>query len=515
MLALLATVAGSMITGYSAYKILTTHKGGGQKLRDMEVLRRLNIPPKKQARVWSVLMVLGIVLLTPGLGLLLSNDPVSWTGGGGSPSDLRVDPGSGRPVMVPPTEKLDKTPRMVERDGPSRSASPAFFGSSGGGKSSYSGGGGTTPDKPSDEIVSAVDERSLKVEGDDSRADAVRVPPAVISEIVEAPEVAITPSAQTTPKIEREPEKTEKARSGGSQERKVDNGKAPEKAPSIVPPADEGQALEEVKQVQEEKRAFQRGSSPPEPESPSASSPPLGAVVDVGPEKKTAPEISGSFAALSSFEPISKTPPAEPAVIEVDPEMEGSLDRSGHQEIADLYESDPTIDSTDTFDFEVELDLSEPPTSPGSVDEEGELHPDLSENSSEGTLTVVPVLATEPSGVAEPEAGGFKRLVFKDDPLGGPGAKGGDSGELRGPSNGSISNMTTASGGIDTGPSPGGFDGRFGLGSEFNGSGAPFQLGVGIDRGDVYKQVSFIEFEKMDFGSNFRGGFGFTPTSPI
>ncbi|UEC43093.1 MAG: hypothetical protein METHAR1v1_1070002 [Methanothrix sp.] len=515
MLALLATVAGSMITGYSAYKILTTHKGRDRKLRDMEVLRRLNIPPKKQARVWSVLMVLGIVLLTPGLGLLLSNDPVSWSGGGGSSSDLRVDPGSGRPVMVPPTEKLDKTPRMVERDESGRSASPAFFGSSGGGKSSYSGKGGTTPDKPSDEIVSAVDERSLKVEGDDSRADAVRGPPAVISEIGEAPEVLISPSAKATPRIEREPEKTERARSGGSQEPKVGNGEVPEKAPANVPPVDEGQAIEEVKPVQEEKTAFQSGSSHPEPESPSASSPPLAAVVDVGPEKKTAPEIFGSFAALSSFEPVSKTTPSEPVVIEVDPERKGSLDRSGHQEIADLYESSPTIDSTDLFDFEVELDLSEPPASPGSVDEEGELDPDLSENSSEGAQTVEPVLATEPSGVVESDTGRFKRLVFMDDPSGDPGARDGDSGELRGLSNGSISNMTNASGGIGTGPSPSGFDGGLGLGREFNDSWVPFQLGAGTDRGDVYKQVSLIEFEKMDFGSNFRGGLGFTPTSPI
>ncbi|MDF0591715.1 hypothetical protein [Candidatus Methanocrinis natronophilus] len=512
MLTLLATVAGSMITGYSAYKILTIRKGRDRKLRDMEVLRRLNMPPKKQARVWSVLMVLGIVLLTPGLGLLLSNDPVSWSVGGRSPSDMRVDPGSGRPVMVPPTEKLDKTPRMVERDESGRSASPAFFVSSGGGKSSYSGGV-TAPDKPSDVIVSAVDERSLKVEGADPRADAVRAPPAVISEIGEAPEVLITPSAQATPRIEREPEKTERARSGGYQEPKVDNGEVPETAPANVPPADGGQAIEEVKPVQEEKTAFQRGSSHPDPGSPSASSLPLAAVVDVGPEKKTSPEIFGPFAALSSPEPISKTPPAEPVVIEIDPEREGSLDRSGHQEVGDLYESDPTIDSTDPVDFEVELDLSEPPTSPGSVDEGGELDPDLSENSSEDAQTVEPVLATELSG--EADTGRFKRLVFMDDPSGDPGARDGDSGELRGLSNGSISNMTNASGGIGIGPSPIGFDGGLGLGREFNGSWVPFQLGAGTDRGDVYKQVSLIEFEKMDFRSNFHGGFGFTPTSLI
>jgi len=50
MLALAATITGIIITGYSAYKIQDARRGEGRKLRDMEVLRRLNVPPKKQVR---------------------------------------------------------------------------------------------------------------------------------------------------------------------------------------------------------------------------------------------------------------------------------------------------------------------------------------------------------------------------------------------------------------------------------------------------------------------------------
>jgi len=183
MLALVATIAGSVITGYSAYKIHTIRRGQDRKLRDMEVLRRLNISPKKQVRVWSLLMALGLVLLTPGLGYLLCCDQISGSGSDAPYSDLKSNP-SGNPAIVPPSEKLDKTPRTVEDDESGTSGQPLiFFGSSGGGGSSRkssSGGSSTASEPSSSENVTGTEERltegydndTLPSDGNDSILEA-------------------------------------------------------------------------------------------------------------------------------------------------------------------------------------------------------------------------------------------------------------------------------------------------------------------------------------------------------
>ncbi|MGC9515501.1 hypothetical protein, partial [Methanocrinis sp.] len=157
MLALVATIVGSIITGYSAYKIHAIRGGQGRKLRDMEVLRRLNISPKKQVRLWSFLLALGLVLLTPGLGYLLCSDQISGGGGDASYSYLRAT-SSGNPTAVPLSEKLDKTPRTVEKD-VSGSSGFSFFPSGGGSsRRSSSGGGSTKPASSPRENVTSIDE---------------------------------------------------------------------------------------------------------------------------------------------------------------------------------------------------------------------------------------------------------------------------------------------------------------------------------------------------------------------
>jgi hypothetical protein len=484
MLALLATVAGSLIAGYSAYKILTTQKGRGRKLRDMEVLRRLNIPPKKQARVWTFLMALGIVLLTPGLALLLSSDPISGAGGYKSPSNLRASTSSESPVMVPPSEKLDKTPRTVEKGGSGSSGSPVFFSSSSGGRSS--GGGGTSTEPSADEKVAEIDEPSQNSPAID-----------------QAPDILEVRSAQRGPKIEREPEKTEKAYASEPLESKGDKGPEPRTAALIRAPPEEGSALEDEKRVLDGSDCPEEEPTPTKPQTATA-------VVDVGPEKKTAPEISRQAAASIDPEPESKTSQAQEGVMEDDAEIGEYPQGSDPLATGDLSE---TASTAEPFEDEVEVELAEP-SPPTEAFEEGD-GVDLTgpANASDGLPTGEAVIAAVPP--AQTKTDGVKRLVFKEDPSRETESTGNLSGEGIVPPNESLLNLTETPLEEGTAGAIEGFSRSLEFGKEFDNFTMQFQPWMGTDRGGASKPVSIIEFEKIDLGSNFGGGFGLTPTSPI
>lgn len=492
MLALFATVAGSLIAGYSAYKILTTQKGRGRKLRDMEVLRRLNIPPKKQARVWTFLMALGIVLLTPGLGLLLSSDPISGAGGYKSPSNLRAPTSSESPVMVPPSEKVDKTPRTVEKGGSGSSGSPVFFPSSGGGRSS--GGGGTSTEPSAAETVSGIDEPSRNSPAIDQAPDIMEVRP-----------------AQRGPKIEREPEKTEKAQAYNSPEPKGDKGPETITEALIRGPQKEESALEDEKRLPD-------GSDYPEGEQTPTKPQTAAAVVDVGPEKKTAPEISRQATASIDPEPESKTTHPPEGVMEVDAEIGRSPEGSDPLETDDMSLTASKASSTETLEHEVDLELEEPSPPTEASEEEDEVDPTGTADESDDLPMVEPVVAEAPS--AETNNDGVKRLVFKAEPSRETGAIGnlpgeGIIGEGKEPPNESLLNLTETPLLEGTAVSIDGFSRGLEFGKGFDNFTMQFQPWMGTERGGASKPVSIIEFEKIDLGSNFGGGFGLTPTSPI
>jgi hypothetical protein len=302
MLALLAIIAGSVITGYSAYRIHAIRRGRGRKLRDMEVLRRLDVPPKKQVRIWSFLMILGLVLLTPGLGYLLSLDPISGSGVDATYSDLVASSPSGSPVVVPPSEKLDKKPRIVDED-EFGSSSRTFFASSGGGSSkrSSSGGGGTTSRSTSSENVTGVNESSG---GEYSIT--------YVSKINDSTEISEKESASSGPEIDTASEATT-TKSAESEDRNDETG--PKQTETLTESAKIDKAPEKIS-AQGASEPSEVGETEPTLAEASTES----IIVEADPEKEKAIVSSG----YSVAETVLKSTPSEtlnePAIIGARPE---------------------------------------------------------------------------------------------------------------------------------------------------------------------------------------------------
>ncbi len=308
MLALVTIVAGSVITGYSAYKIHVLRRGRGRKLREMEILRRLDIPPKKQVRVWSFLMVLGLVLLTPGLGYLLSIDPISGSGGEAPYSNLRASPSSS-PTMVPPSEKLDNTPRTLNDEGFSR----IFFASSGGGSSRRSSSGGSKTTSPS-----SSSETATRVEGSSGGGDST----AHVSLLNDDAKVSGAGLASSGPEIDTASETTTKASVAKSEDRRSKTEPKPTESSTEsakidkAPEKTSAQGAPELSEISGETKPTPTRSAIFESElEKKATSSTLGysaaetvpksnpfetltesVTIDVEPEKNTAPDITGDSA---------------------------------------------------------------------------------------------------------------------------------------------------------------------------------------------------------------------------
>jgi len=528
MLALVAIIAGSVITGYSAYKIHALRRGRGRKLRDMEILRRLDIPPKKQVRVWSFLMVLGLVLLTPGLGYLLSIDPISGSGGEAPYSNLRASPSSS-PTMVPPSEKLDNTPRTLNDEGFSR----IFFASSGGGSSkrSSSGGSKTTSSSSSSETATRVEESSG---GGDSTAhvsllnDDAKVSGAGLAS--SGPEID-TASETTTKASVAKPEdrrsKTEpKPTESSTESAKID--KAPEKTSA--------QGAPEPSEISGETKPTPTRSAivESEPEKKTTSST-LGysaaetvpksnpfetltesVTIDVEPEKNTAPDITGDSAVKTVPESNPAETFTEPVIAESEDEKNKTPETSVFSEIGDEPESPSSTISPEPYDSGVESGL--PATTPASAASDLIEEPDLSrstptiENPATSNISDPPAV---PAAKTELQIDEVKKLKFKEVPTSSTDGNGNDSVEGTEPTNNSLPNLDGPFGDFETGPR---LD-TFGKGFDFDTEFENFTLTPGLvtrnEKNNTSSSVPIMEFEKIDLGSDFRGGFGLTPASPF
>ena len=533
MLALAAIIVGSILTGYSAYKIHAARRGESRKLRDMEVLRRLNVPPKKQVRVWSALMVLGLVLLTPGLGLLLSSDRGSGYVGNLSPSGLRPStPGS--PLLVPPSEKLDMTPKTVDEGRSGAFGGGAAFASSGGsGKRASSGGGGGSSSAEAKEGVRDDLGGSSKGEGPDHH------PP----EANETPTIYKAGSARDRPRIgEVSPSNTTAGPEGGGLTDGSESGALPE-APAAGPePAGEeavaiGPSVETTSEGVAEKRPLPDLSRPvvagsgtpsartgeraePEaldeaPEEGGGSDDPGHLAAGPAPKSATSSEVAGSAAIDVAREKRTapstsrRLPSEEKGAEEVgDPEKEGTAppapaEASGMEGEAGHLVAGPEPTS--------------PPPSPELDISDGSLEPP-------GLADLGMELAPEdPAPVMGAQVEEVKKLLFREatrsDMTVGEAPSGADligvDGDGVPPGNMTVvatpSEADELNGSSDIGSNLS--VGRIAIDAEFKNFGSANRLGMGIDENGTQRPVMIMEFEKIDLESNFRQGLGLTPTS--
>ncbi len=562
MLALVAIIAGSVITGYSAYKIHALRRGRGRKLRDMEILRRLDIPPKKQVRVWSFLMVLGLVLLTPGLGYLLSIDPISGSGGEAPYSNLRASPSSS-PTMVPPSEKLDNTPRTLNDEGFSR----IFFASSGGGSSRRSSSGGSKTTSPS-----SSSETATRVEGSSGGGDST----AHVSLLNDDAKVSGAGLASSGPEIDTASETTTKASVAKSEDRtsktepkptesstesaKID--KAPEKtsaqgAPELseisgetkptptrsaifeselekkatsstlgysaaetVPKSNPFETLTaSVTDVESEKSIFFDASEPSMgvslAESNYSETVTKTTATDEQ-EKRAAPDISPDPAAKIVTESNSSATLVQPIIVESEDEKNTAPETSVFSEIGDELDSTSSTTSAQNSDYEVGSDL--PTTSPASAASDLIGEPDRSrptptiEDPATSSISDPPATLAEKTELQIDEV---KKLKFKEVPTSSTDGNGNDSVEGTEPTNNSLPNLDGPFGNFQTGPR---LD-TFGKGFDFDTEFENFTLTPGLvtrnEKNNTSSSVPIMEFEKIDLGSDFRGGFGLTPASPF
>jgi hypothetical protein len=528
MLALVAIIAGSVITGYSAYKIHALRRGRGRKLRDMEILRRLDIPPKKQVRVWSFLMVLGLVLLTPGLGYLLSIDPISGSGGEAPYSNLRAS-ASSSPTMVPPSEKLDNTPRTLNDEGFSR----IFFASSGGGSSkrSSSGGSRTTSASSSSETVTRVDESSG---GEDSTT--------YVSLANDVSEISGAELTSSGPEIDTASETTTKATATKFEDRKGETepkpiepltesakiDKAPEKIsaqggpePSKVGGEAEPTPTKSVivePETEKETTSGTLGYSVAEtvPKSTQTETLTESVTIDVEPEKNTAPDITGDSAVKTVPESNPAETFTEPVIAESEDEKNKTPETSVFSEIGGEPESPSSTISPEPYDSGVESGL--PATTPASAASDLIEEPDLSrstptiENPATSNISDPPAV---PAAKTEPKIDEVKKLEFKEEPTSLIDGNGNDSGEGTEPTNNLLPNLDGPFGDFETGPRLDTFGKGFDFDTEFENFTLTPGLGTRTDKNGTPSSVPIMEFEKIDLGSNFRGGFGLTPASPF
>lgn len=525
MLSLAAIIVGFILTGYSAYKIHAARRGQGRKLQDMEVLRRLNVPPKKQVRVWSALMVLGLVLLTPGLGLLLSSDRTSGDGGNLSPSSLRPSP-SGSPLLAPPSEKLDKTPRNVDEGRSGTFGGGVVFASSGGSsKRTSSGGGGGSSPPPSPGEARGGDETSgviyddlggsSKGEGSThsppeanetpaiykagSASDRPRIDEGRPANTTAEPEVETETGGLTdgsksaalpeAPAVEAEPAGVEPEATGPSEETTsegvAEKGPLPDLSRPVVagsaPPSARTEARTESKSLVEAPKGGPASDDPgllaagPAPKSATPEAVTGSATIDVAREKRTTPNASGHLPSESKGVAGVGDPEEE---VTAPPSPGGTSGMAG--------ELGPPAPG------------SEPTASPPSPE------PDLSGGALESPGLADLGMGPSPQDPA-PETGAqveeVKKLLFRD-------ANQSDTTEGR-----NLSGTDELNGSSEMGPVPNLSERRVAFDAEFNNFGSANRLGMGIDENGTQSPVMIMEFEKIDLESTFRQGLGLTPTS--
>ena len=533
MLALAATIAGSIITGYSAYKIHAARKGEGRKLRDMEVLRRLNIPPKKQVRAWGFLMALGLVLLSPGLGFLLSYDHISSDGGIGAYSDLRATP-SGSPVMAPPSEKLDKTPRAFDEDGSSGRTVFASSGSGGGGggKKSSSGGGKTASTTSSTETAAAIDETSSVVYDENAGSSGSVGSTSDASDLKETPVIYKADPASDGPEIETDSveaamaELDEPEVASGETEPPTmpqsDGGKSDELAetafvevsdlPKIAAEAAAPEGSKEYVSVEvpAEDGAVpdENGVAEPVPEPARTETKTESATIDAAREKRTAPNASMKTAAESLNGPSSAEVQRETTVIETGFEDSVPQEGLGSSEIETEFEETSSISSSgpNSSDVEAELPAAYPPSEidlaggPGSAmvggarssisDPAEEMKTEIGEVETKTAIDEVKKLEFKLGNVSEAKV---SVNVSVDDNRS---------------ANNSSSNRDNDS---EPGPGLDVFGRRLDFDTEFENLASLSQPEMGIERNE--SSVTLMEFERIDLVSNHRKELGLTPTS--
>ncbi|MDF0592572.1 hypothetical protein P0O24_03120 [Methanotrichaceae archaeon M04Ac] len=555
MLALIATIAGSVITAYSAYKIYTTRSVQSRKLRDMEILRRLNVPPKKQVRVWSFLMALGLILLTPGLGLLLSSDPISGYAEGTSYPNLRATP-SKSPVIVPPMETMESSPRTVRDAGSGASRALSFFAPSGGGGKGSSSGAAVTTSRP----TSAGSDPT----GDTSISD-------------DAGGASKTKLASSGPKTDGASEKEANSEASEYEGNRRETAPA---APDIttysakIDAAPEKTSSKEGKEPpliasKTEKEGFEVPSRtvPEEPEDERPAYAPHRQVAETSPELIPEETAAGTVAIgpenLPATEDGTDREPMEVSVAEKGPgpildgpaairPKKGAEIETGDEATDDLL-TETVTDPEDEQKTKTGTDLETPVISaaekgpdptPGDTSageeivEEGPVKSTTPEDSGSWDIGKVPasgehspdmeVAATTgifdaaSTGNTTPQIEGVKRLEFKAAPPSTTEETGNlseDNTTVSGPEDetnqtkATLSNLNLPFGDGERGPR---LD-TFGKGFNFETGLERFGSGreVAIDENGTLMPAPIMEFEKMDFGSNVGGGFGLTPSSPF
>jgi hypothetical protein len=545
MLALLAIIAGSAITGYSAYKIHAIQRGRGRKLRDMEVLRRLDIPPKKQVRIWSALLVLGLVLLTPGLGYLLSVDPISGSGGGAPYSNLRATP-SGTPATVPPSEELDKTPRTVEKGG--SGSSGFFFPSSGGGgsskRSSSGGGGGSSGSLTKENDTSAIEtpseglddyarnsesgypisyahetnetskitatesdpidqkvEEASETKANDAKLDDVgsETEPATLKDIPQTPPTKIEPSiaeASTETAIigvSRE-KSTVPAFSGSSKENIVSEEVAPEKIVS-----------EEV--VSEKTAPEEIGSRSDHRE---ASASPV--VVEAASEKRTVPLAPKYQIDETIPEPTSEETSSEPEGSDADMDEIPSPDAVAS---SDELGSTPPAPSSETPGPELEAETKETPAASEASEDEDDPDPtsitSTVEDPAKSESLEIPAAQPE----TKPRTEEVKKLVFGEGSTPETNGTANLSAEKAGGGQAPLPNLESLFGDLNTTSGLYVLEGDSDFRSRFQDFTLDAQTGMGTAKNGTLDPVPLLKFETIDLRSDFQSGSGLTPTSPF
>jgi hypothetical protein len=551
MLALIATITGSVITAYSAYKIYTTRSVQSRKLRDMEFLRRLNVPPKKQVRVWSFLMALGLILLTPGLGFLLATDPISGYGEGASYPNLRATP-SKSPVIVPPTEKMESSPRSVRDAGSGTSrAVPLFAPSGGGGKGSFSGaavttsgptsaGSDSTMDISISDDAGGVPRTKLASSGPKTDGASEKTANSDASETeVNRRDTASTAQDITTysAKIDAAPEKTSSKegkeppliaskieKEGLEAPSRTVPGEPLDERPAYAPLRQEAETSPELIPEETSAGAVAIGTenlpatedgADREPTEVSRSETGPGPILEgpeaIKPEKGA--EIEAEDEATDDLLTENATTPED------GPETETGTDLETAEVSAAEEGSEPTPGDTSAEEEIVEEGpiKSRSPEASGSWEIGGEVTASGQISSKTGIFDAAASTAN-----TTPQIEGVKRLEFKAAPPSTTEEIGNlseDNMTVSGPEDvtnqtkATLSNLNLPFGDGERGPR---LD-TFGKGFNFDTGLERFGSGreVAFDENGTLMPVPIMEFEKMDFGSNFGGGFGLTPTSPF
>lgn len=524
MLAFLAIIAGSAITGYSAYKIHAIRRGRGRKLRDMEVLRRLDIPPKKQVRIWSVLLVLGLVLLTPGLGYLLSVDPISGGGGGAPYSNLRATP-SGTPAMVPPSEKLDTTPRTVEKDG--SGSSGFFFPSSGGGgsskRSSLGGGGGSSGTSTEEENTSAIE---IPLEGRDDARDSDGSYARETNETSEITATGSDPSDQRVEEASKTKANDAELEDGGSETEPATLKDMPQTSAKIETPLAEastetaiigvsrekstvpafsGHSAEKIVSEEVAPEEIRRGPDPRE-----ASASPV--VVEAAAEKRTVPIAPQYQIDETVPEPTSEDTVSEPEGSDADMDETPSPDAAAS---SDEFSPAPPTPPSETPGPEPEAETKETPAASGASEDEDD--PDLTRV----TSTVEDPANSERSEIpaAQPETkpGSLevKKLVFGESSTPVTNATANFSEEKAGDGEAPVPNLDSLFGDLNTTSGSYVLEGDSDFMSRFQDFASDAQTGMETAKNGTLDPVPLLKFEPIDLRSNFPSGSGLTPTSPF